>query len=56
MRSRQLSKHIMRLSGSSAFAALSALACLVGRANADLKGVFAHYLVSRMRLHLFVKR
>ncbi|RPD67031.1 glycoside hydrolase [Lentinus tigrinus ALCF2SS1-7] len=38
----------MRLWGFSALAALSALACLVGRANADLKGVFAHYMVGSM--------
>ncbi|KAI0720253.1 glycoside hydrolase [Cerioporus squamosus] len=38
----------MRLSGSSALALLSAIACLVGRTNADLKGVFAHYLVGSM--------
>ncbi|TFK94672.1 glycoside hydrolase family 71 protein [Polyporus arcularius HHB13444] len=38
----------MRLSGSSALALLSSLACLAGQANADLKGVFAHYLVGSM--------
>ncbi len=43
------SKHTMRLSGSSALALLNFLACLAGKANADLKGVFAHYLVCRMQ-------
>ena len=36
----------MRSFISSSFAALSLLACLVGRTNAELKNVFAQYLVS----------
>ncbi|KAL1949764.1 hypothetical protein VTO73DRAFT_8645 [Trametes versicolor] len=38
----------MRLSGRPAFAFLCAVASLVGRANADLKGVFGHYLIGSL--------
>ncbi|KAI0754767.1 glycoside hydrolase [Daedaleopsis nitida] len=38
----------MRIFGSYIFAILGALAFLVGRVNADLKGVFAHYMVGSM--------
>ncbi len=37
----------MRRFGPSALAILGSIASLVGQANADLKGVFAHYMVCR---------